>query len=201
VLHAVSREVTTYRRPGGTTRIVSRTDYWAAAGGSSVARTTYGSSPAIVTFEGPCGTIDYDESQHLFTVNPFSQQQLNASAGGPVRKSGSGVRYLGTMTYHGIPAARLVDRSYGSTLTSIVRRDNGYPLEDIDRRVFGTLTLVLTTTYSVWQHLPGTPANLRRAELTPHPGAFVLRTAVALASGPCSTFGSYASLTGRSLQP
>jgi hypothetical protein len=201
LMHSVSR--TTVRSTNGNGTIVTRQtdDSWSTTvPPTMVDHMTDAAGRSTTTFTSACGLISYDSGSNLFTVSPgIGAFGLVDS---PVRAAASALRtgrihYRGHVVYHGIPAAKLVVTQYGATTTYIVRRDTGYPLETIDRRVTSHFTSTAVTTYSVFEHVARSLQSARHLQLTPHPGAFVVRTGRSSATPDCRAFGSLERLTGR----
>lgn len=200
LMHSVSR--TTVRSTNRNGTIVTRQtdDSWSTtAPPTMVDQTTDGAGRTTTTFTSTCGLISYDPGSNLFTVSPgivgFSPVDRPVRAATNALRTGR-IHYRGNVVYHGIQAAKLVVTQYGATTTYIVRRDTGYPLETIDRRVTSHFTNTAVTTYSVFEHVARTPQSARRLRLTAHPGAFVVRTGRASVTPGCRGFGSLATLTG-----
>ena len=152
------------------------------------------------TLTSPCGSIIYDARANLFTVIPTSG--ASSPIDDPVTRARTALRsrhihYRGKLLYHGVAAARLVVTQYGSTTTYIVRQDNGYPLETIERTVNSYSTRTAVTTYSLFEHVARSRRALRHVILTVHPHAFVVRTARAARTPPCANFGSLQTLIGK----
>jgi type IV secretory pathway TrbD component len=199
IVHAVARTSLRFHSRVGTTRSRWTTEsWWTTQPPTSVDRVDEGAGRTTTTFASACGAIVYDSTQNLFTIHPgaFDPIRDPLTAAANALRHGR-IRYRGELSFRGIPAAKLVVTQYGSTTTYIVRRDNGYPLQTIDRRVTSYSTRVETTTYSLFAHVPRTAGNERHVALTPHPGALVVRTAPAARTSACAAFGSYGSLTGR----
>lgn len=201
LVHSVSH--TTVRwidRTGTTTAEQSDNSWWMTTPPTRIDRTTYRGGGTVTYLLSDCGSISYDSTTKLFTVSP-STGHLD-SVDDPVAAAANALRsghiqFRGKLIYHGIPAAKLVVTQYGSTTTYIVRRDSGYPLETVDRRVTSYSTRTAVTTYSLFQHLPRTRKNESRLALPSHMNAFVVRTARAARTAACREFGTLESLTGR----
>jgi hypothetical protein len=205
LMHSVSR--TTSRSINRNRTIVTRRtdDSWSTtAPPTMVDRTTDAAGRTTTTFVSNCGFISYDPGSNLFTVSP--ELGTFGLVDSPVRAAANALRtgrihYRGNVVYHGIQAAKLVVTQYGATTTYIVRRDTGYPLETINRRVTSHFTETLVTTYSFFEHVARTPQSARHLQLTVHPSAFVVRTGRASTTPDCRAFGSLARLTGRRSVP
>jgi hypothetical protein len=200
LVHSVSRTTIRITNRVGTTASEQRDDSWSASSPPvEVDRTSY-KSGAFTTLASACGSITYDPKANLFTVWPttatFSPVTDPVATARDALRYGH-VRYRGKLRYRGIAAAKLVVTQYGSTTTYIVRRDNGYPLKTIDRRVTSYSTRTAVTTYSLFEHVARTPETQARVELPPRRDAFIVRTAQASPTPPCAGFGSFEALTGR----
>jgi len=201
LMHSVSRTTDRATNRNGTIVTTQRDDSWSStAPPTLVDRTTDASDRTTTTFTSTCGSISYDPGLNLFTVSPgigtFGLVDSPVRAAAKALRTGR-IHYRGKIVYHGIQAARLVVTQYGATTTYIVRRDTGYPLETINRRVTSRFTDTAVTTYSVFEHVARTQQSLRHLQLVAHPGAFVVRTDRASNTPGCRTFGSLGTLTGR----
>jgi hypothetical protein len=201
LVHSISRTTVRITDRAGTTTREQREDdnWWRTTPPVEVHRTTY-AADAVTTLTTVCGSISYDANANLFTIQPttgtFNPVDDPVAAAANALRSGH-VHYRGKLRYRGIAAAELVVTQYGATTTYIVRRDNGYPLETIDRRMTSHSTQTAVTTYALFEHVAPTPRVLRHIELTPHPDAFVVRIAPAAHTASCARFGSLETLTGR----
>ena len=201
LIHSVSRTTDRFTNRNRTIVTTQSDDSWSTTAPPTVVeRTTYAAGQTTTTLRSACGSISYDSGWNLFTVSPGIGTVGRVDS--PVRAAANALRtgrihYRGEVVYHGIPAAKLVVTQYGATTTYIVRRDTGYPLKTILRRVTSHFTDTVVTTYSVFEHVARTQQSARRLELTPHADAFVVRTARASATPACRAFGSLARLTGR----
>jgi len=205
IVHSISRTIVTRRGAARTSTSEFTDEVWSTSGpgGASLDRNLSRSPSAgpITVLLTACGVITYESGANLFTVMP-AVQPFDAPVN-PVVAARNALRYghvdyRGAARFHGIAASKLVVTQYGSVTTYVVRRDNGYPLETIDRRVTPNLVTTRVTTYSLFEHLAPTPRNAQLLGLTPHPGAFYVRTAAAARTAGCSQFGSLQSLTERS---
>ena len=199
--HSTSRTTVRFTNRNGTIVTRQTDDSWSTtAPPTMVERTTDAAGRTTSSFTSACGLISYDSGSNLFTVSPgigaFSLVDSPVRAATNALRTGR-INYRGNVVYHGIQAARLVVTQYGATTTYIVRRDTGYPLETIDRRVTSHFTNTAVTTYSVFEHVARTPQSAHHLRLTAHPGAFVVRTGRASGTPDCRAFGSLATLTGR----
>jgi hypothetical protein len=199
LVHSLSRTTVRVRNRSGSTISTQTDDSWSTtAPPTAVDRRTDAAGRTTTTLASACGWISYDPESNLFTVTPATGKI--GPVDDPVAVAANAIRtgridYRGKLTYRGIPAAKLVVTQYGATTTYIVRRDTGYPLVTIARRITSRFTLTVVTTYSVFEHVPRTPQSTRHVALTAHPGAFVVRTARASSAPGCSGFGSLAMLT------
>jgi hypothetical protein len=201
LMHSVSRTTVRSINRNGTIVTTQTNDSWSTtAPRTMLDQTTDAAGLTTTTFISTCGFISYDPGWNLFTVSPgigtFGLVDSPVRAAANALRTGR-IHYRGNVVYHGIEAAKLVVTQYGATTTYIVRRDTGYPLETINRRVTSHFTETAVTTYSVFEHVARTPQSARHLQLTPHPGAFVVRTSRESATPDCRTFGSLARLTGR----
>lgn len=201
LLHSISH--TTYRTANraGTITSEQRDEIWSRATPPvEVHRTSSRTAGTVTTFATACGSIDFDARANLFTIypttGPFDPVEDPVAAAANALRFGR-VHYRGKLRYRGIAAAKLVVTQYGATTTYIVRRDNGYPLETILRRVTSHFTETVATTYQLFEHVTATPQTLQHVGLTPHPDAFVVRIARAARTPDCAGFGSLQTLTGR----
>ena len=201
LVHSISRTTVRITNRVGTTTSEERDDsWWTTKPPTEVTRTSYSEGGPATQLTSACGSVTYYPTENLFTVSPttgtFNPITDPVATARNALRSGH-VHYRGKLHYRGIAAAKLVVTQYGSTTTYIVRRDNGYPLETIDRRVTSYVTRTAVTTYALFEHVARTPRTLRHVELTPHPGAFVVRTGRASRTKDCAGFGKFEALTQR----
>jgi len=211
IVHATSRTVLVYRsKVGGKTTTSTSSDEEWVAGGSPNARVDRYAYPdgkgAQTVLTTLCGQVAYDSVVNLFTVSPDAVpvQVLQSDPGATYRDAyrHGRVHDRGRMTFHGIPAVRLVVTQYGAVSTMIVRRNNGYPLKTVMRRETARTVATYVTTYSTFEHLRRTPSSERLLQLAPHPGAFFVRLPAANPTDrKCRNFGSLRSLTERKPRP
>jgi hypothetical protein len=204
LVHSVSRTTIRSTNRVGTTTFEQRDYSWSASSPPvEVDRATYATG-SLTTLTSACGSISYDPAGNLFTVQPTAKPidpvHDPVAAARSALRSGH-VHFRGKLLYKGIAAAKLVVTQYGSTTTYIVRRDNGYPLETIGRRVTlyrtrPTMTTTVTT-YSLFERVERTPQALSHVKLTPRRDAFIVRTAPASSTPACAGFGSFEALIGR----
>lgn len=199
IVHTVSRTSIVFRSAATTTRAVSDDESWFVDGGSArlLDRTT-SNGRTWLTDETSCGTILYDPRGNTYTVFPVG--------GGPPRDPAAAaraalrngyVRSRKRLVFHGIPAWRIVLGRTHPTITLVIRRDDGHPLETVERVVTASGSRTERTTYSLVEHLPRSPAALARTRLPKHADAFYLR----MPGRACAHFGDIHSLTGRSTTP
>ena len=208
IIHSISRSVVVFHSKTRTTRSVSADEVWSTGRPSPVTvdHFRYGSDghPSSTLLTTACGNILYDGGANLFTVSPFAQ--LFDVTTDPVAVARTAlpsgrVHYRGPVSFNGVAASKLVVTQYGAVTTYIVRRDNGYPLKTISRRVTATVVRTQTTTYSLFEHLPRTQRTTQRLRMAPHAGAFFVRMPGRSGAPNCTGFGNLDSLTRRSHQP
>jgi len=199
VVHTISRTSIVFRSRARTTRAISDDESFFVDGRSPrlLDRTT-SNRRTWLTSETACGTVVYDLRDNTYVVFPFGGRPPRDPAAVARKALRDGyVHSRERLAFHGIPAWKIVLGRKRPTITLVIRRDNGNPLETIQQVVTPSVSRTETTTYTLVEHLQRTTAALAETRLPAHADAFYVR----MPGRSCAHFGDINSLTGRSTTP